>query len=166
MKKENIAPADPVYTVTRSKDEYRLTITKWGMKFPNKAPLIFNSRIETIKEKSYWKKLFTTSRCIIPMTAFYEWIKEGDKKKPQRIYLPEDDLFFVPGIFTPVGNDTCTSLITTSPNKFMVHVHNRMPVLLSFDEGLEYLHNDFDANLDLCQPYPDIMKMGIEPANI
>ena len=48
----------------------------------------------------------------------------------------------------------------------MIPVHNRMPVLLSFDEGIEYLHNDYETNLDLCRPYSDIMKMGIEPAAI
>lgn len=166
MKKENIAPTNRIFTVMYSNDEYKLTLTKWGFKFSDKFPLIFNSRIETIKEKSFWKTLFTKSKCLIPMTAFYEWTKQGTKKIPQRIYLPEDDIFFVPAIYKKDKDETSSSLITTTPNKFMEKVHNRMPILLKFEEGIEYLHNDYEANLDLCQPYSDKLKMEMEPAKI
>ena len=96
IKKENIAPTNKIFTVMYADNEYKLTLTKWGFKFSDKYPLIFNSRIETIKEKSFWKTLFTKSKCLIPMSAFYEWLKMGTKKIPQRIYLPEEELFFVP----------------------------------------------------------------------
>ena len=166
MKLENIAPTDPIYSIIYRNSGYNLAQTRWGFKFSDTAPLIFNSRIETIKEKQYWKTLFMNSRCLIPMTAFYEWIKVGTKKIPQRIFLHETELFFAPAIYDRDRNILCSSIITTAPNKFMIPIHNRMPVLLNFDDGIKYLHNDYESNLKLCMPYSDELKMGIEQATI
>ncbi len=166
LKHENIAPTDKILTIILRNDEYILNVVKWGFKFSDDSPLIFNSRIETIRDNIFWKTLFTNSKCLIPMTAFYEWTKTGTKKIPQRIFLPDENVFYVPAIYSKDNVSVSASLITTAPNKFMKNIHNRMPVLLQLEEGIEYLHNDFDTNLELCQPFNDNLKMAIEPAVI
>ena len=117
--KINIAPTSKILTLTNTEQKYKITPMMWGIKFEEESPLIFNSRIETIKEKKYWYNLFNKNRCLVPMTAFYEWKKEGVRKVPYRIFLPEEKLFFVPALYLKKEEEFFTSLITTVPNLFI-----------------------------------------------
>jgi len=164
-KSVNIAPTNKIFSISYSDSNYKLSYSNWGIKFSADSPLIFNSRIETIKGKKYWMNLFDKNRLLVPMSAFYEWKKEGAKKIPYRIFLPDEELFFVPALFTlNKGKEISTSLITTTPNKFIKQIHHRMPVILRIKDGLNYLLDDADSNLTRCIPYTG--EMGMEPAEI
>lgn len=133
MLTENI----PVIVYDRG--EKFLTRMKWGIKFDpsNKSPLIFNSRDDTIQDKSFWWETFDKNRILVPMLGFFEWQDVGKKKKLKtRITIKEGKLFFVPGLFRK-NNDGVDefTIITTSPNKFMSEIHSRMPVILD-DNGV------------------------------
>lgn len=162
----NIAPTNKILSVTYDEGKYNVIQMNWGIKFAEKTPLIFNSRIETIKDKPYWYKLFSTSRCLIPMTAFYEWKSDGSKKIPYRIFLPDEKLFFVPAVFIKKADEYYTSLITTTPNKFIQKIHHRMPVILKPASAIDYLTCDAEENLERCIPFDDNEKMGMERAYI
>ena len=164
-KSTNIAPTNKILSITHNDNIYKLSQTTWGIKFSTRSPLIFNSRIETIKEKKFWLSLFDKNRLLVPMSAFYEWKKEGTKKIPYRIFLPDEELFFVPALsHIDKEKNTYTSLITTTPNDFIKPIHNRMPVILKIKEAINYLIDDPDTNFSKCQPYPG--KMQMEPASI
>ena len=99
------------------------------------------------------------------MSAFYEWKKEGTKKIPYRIFLPDEEIFFVPALsYIDKDKNTFTSLITTTPNDFIKQIHHRMPVILKIKEAINYLIDDPESNLTKCQPYSG--KMQMEPASI
>jgi putative SOS response-associated peptidase YedK len=166
-KTENIAPTNKIFSISYSDTNYKLSYTNWGIKFSPTSPLIFNSRIETIKEKKYWMTLFSKNRLLVPMSAFYEWKKEGTKKIPCKISLKSEDMFFVPGLYNKdkEGNKTI-SLITTEPNEFMKSIHNRMPVILNLKEATEYLNAEAEDNLQRCIPYKDSDNMEMEVADI
>lgn len=155
--KHNIAPTQTIITIMQENGKIRSVPMNWGIKFKNDSPLIFNSRIETIKEKPYWMNLFDKNRCLVPMSAFYEWVKENGstRKTPHRIYLKDKKFFFVPALYVERGDEFFASLITTTPNKFIEKIHHRMPVILRPEEALEYLTNDYSSNLIKCVPYPD-----------
>ncbi len=162
-KKENIAPTDKIYAIRLLKGVFTLSLLNWGIKFKEDSPLIFNSRIETIKEKKYWFTLFDKYRCIVPMSGFYEWKKEGTRKIPHRIYLPGQEIFFVPALYyTDKQNNLYTSLITTVPNNFIKSIHHRMPVILDMKTASDYLQNDANRNLELCVPLNDSISMDAE----
>ena len=164
-KNVNIAPTNKILSITFIDSSYKLSQTNWGIKFSPGSPLIFNSRIETITEKKFWLSLFDKSRLLVPMSAFYEWKKEGTKKIPYRISLPDEELFFVPALsYIDKDKNTFTSLITTTPNDFIKQIHHRMPVILKIKEAINYLIDDPDTNLSKCQPYSG--KMQMEPASI
>lgn len=110
LNKKNIAPTNSIAALIYSGDTFKLKTMGWGIKFSAGSPLIFNSRLETILEKPYWKNLLKSSRCVVPMTGFYEWKKEGTRKIPYRIYLPGQNIFFVPGLFLEMKGDTAASL--------------------------------------------------------
>ena len=139
----------------------------WGIKFKEDSLLIFNSRIETIKEKKYWTTLFDKNRCIVPMTGFYEWKKEGTRKVPYKIFLPDKPIFFVPALYTVDKQKIIyASLITTTPNKFIQSIHHRMPVIFDIKEALAFLSSGVEENLSHCLPYDDNKEMEAVKANI
>ncbi len=165
LKSVNIAPTNKILSITHKENSYKLSQINWGIKFSTGSPLIFNSRIETITEKKFWLSLFDKNRLIIPMSAFYEWKKEGTKKIPYRIFLQDEEIFFVPALYH-IGKDKniFSSLITTTPNEFIKPIHHRMPVIFSLKDGLDFLTNDLKSILTKCQPYPG--KMQMEPGSI
>jgi len=161
----NIAPTDKIFSISQADNIFKLSIVNWGIKFSDDSPLIFNSRIETIKEKKYWMNLFSKNRALVPMSAFYEWKKEGTRKIPYRIFLPDENLFFVPALYhMNKDKNIFASLITTTPNKFIKPVHHRMPVIFKIKDGINFLSDDPEANLAKCIPYTG--EMALEPASI
>jgi len=163
---EDIRPTNKIMTLVTGEQKLALTTTKWGIKFSEKSPLIFNSRIETIKAKKFWTGLFEKNRAVVPMTAFYEWPKVNNKKVQHKIYLKDIPLFYVAAILFVKEGEVCTSLITVPPNEFMEGVHNRMPVILSLKNAVSYLNNDAEKNLNICVPYPNSKEMKMEEADL
>jgi len=164
--KYNIAPTQKVLTLIKSDNSFNLKLMNWGIKFSPSSPLIFNSRIETIKEKSFWFKLFSKNRCLVPMTGFYEWKKEGNKKQPYKINLKNEPLFFVPALFHQTKDDYYASLITTTPNNFIQPIHHRMPVIFRKEEALNYFTQNAEYNLAHCLPLNDTIPMLMQPVSI
>lgn len=166
IKKENIAPTDLIVNISKKEETLIFDISNWGIKFKPGSPLIFNSRIETIKEKPYWKSLFTKNKCLVPMTGFYEWKKSGAKKIPYKIYLPDEGMFFVPALAAYINNQKFVSLVTTEPNAFMKDIHHRMPVILNKENIVDFFENDIEANIEMCRPLADDIPMELEEAEI
>jgi len=167
LKQEDIRPTDPIVAMRYTKDKkYSLNLMRWGLTQKINKPII-NTKIETIQSSDYWKNLFTFNKCLVPMSGFYEWqdprsgkIAEGKKRKtPYTVYLPGHDLFFAAGIFTNENDGLRASILTTEPNRFMKQIHDRMPVIFTIKQGIEYLHNNAETNFDLCKPYDDKMEM-------
>ena len=166
LKTVNIAPTEKITGIRKLEVKYLLSSYEWGIKFSNTSPLIFNSRIETIKEKQFWLDSFDMNRCLIPMSAFYEWRKEGSKKVPYRIFLKTEDLFFTPALYYKNNeNSYYASLITTTPNEFIKPIHHRMQVIFTYQNAVSFLTNTLDENLKLCIPFPNPENMGMERVN-
>lgn len=163
---EDIRPTNKIMTIVNGKNKLALTTTKWGIKFSDKSPLIFNSRIETIKAKKFWTGLFNRNRAVVPMTAFYEWPKINDKKVQHKIYLKDILLFYVAAISFVKDGEVCTSLITVPPNEFMEGVHNRMPVILNLKNSVLFLNNTVEENFNVCIPYPNKKQLAMEEAEL
>jgi putative SOS response-associated peptidase YedK len=166
LRQINIAPTDKTLTLFNDKNNIIIKTSKWGIRFDKdkKSPFIFNSRIETIKEKRYWTQLFYKNRCLIPATAYYEWKEINKIKIPHMISLSEEDFFFIPSIFVLLDNTIYTSMITTLPNKFVKSVHNRMPVILDKFKGIEFLNANPEQALNFCTPLDDKINMKIDIA--
>ena len=167
VKTVNIAPSDKITGIRKQQKKYLLSSFQWGIKFSQSSPLIFNSRMETIIEKKFWMDSFNRNRCLVPMTAFYEWKKEGGKKIPYRIFLKTEDLFFIPALYYINNENTYSaSLITTTPNEFIKPIHHRMPVIFTYGNAVSFLTNTVDQNLKLCVPFPSPEIMEMERVNL
>ena len=166
----NIAPTSNVLVIRGINKEKEGTFMRWGfipqwVSDPKKIPLFNNVRAETVALKPIFKKAFRTQRCIIPATGFYEWKKSSDGKSKQPYYVTTSEdgcpISFA-GIWetttiNDVAIDSC-AIITTECNDLMRPIHNRMPVILSYesidtwlkpeklpDEMLQFFLKPYDA---------------------
>jgi len=165
----NIALTNKIIGINKSDKKYSIRYFNWGIKFSESSPLIFNSRIETIKDKKFWWGLFNKNRAIVPMTGFYEWKKESGRKIPYKIFLPNKETFFVPAIFfnKKEADAPFASLITTTPNKFIKKVHHRMPVIFDeLNDAVKFLNEDSRNIVEMCEPFDDKKVMELERASI
>jgi len=163
----NIAPTQDVPIVVEEEGARYLEMVQWGLlpawaKDPSLGRKIINARSETIAERPAFKPALARRRCVIPSDGFYEWKTEEGARQPIHIRRKDGELFGFAGLWEewkqPDGTPlrTCT-IITTSPNKIMDPIHNRMPViLLPEDEAtwLDVTANKPAAVLRLLRPYP------------
>ena len=120
---------------------------------------MINARAETILEKPTYKRLIKSKRCLVIADGFYEWQKKVDKKIPYRIFLKNDELFAFAGIWDHWGEGEnefySFSIITTTPNKLMATIHDRMPVILEPEDESKWLQDiPIDRVLALIRSYP------------
>lgn len=163
----NIAPSQPVLSVINDGSINRLGYLKWGL-VPSWAKdekigfKLINARAETLSEKPSFREAFKKRRCLVIADSFYEWKCHDDKNKtPMRIKLKSNGLFAMAGLWESWKSakgpiHTCT-IITTSPNKLMKGLHDRMPVILQKEEEQSWLDPKTDiATLhSLLKPYSD-----------
>ena len=134
----NCAPSQKLPVITNT-EPAKLNYFKWGLipfwaKDPKIGFKMINARSESITEKPAYKNAFKRRRCLVPANGFYEWRKDTNKT-PFRIFLKSEELFAMAGIWAvwkdAEGKPIHTfSILTTSPNKLMEPIHNRMPVIL------------------------------------
>ena len=164
----NVAPTQQV-GVIRCCDEgnrNRLDFLKWGLipswsKDAKIAGHTINARSETVAEKPAFRHAIKYKRCIVPVNGFYEWSHTGATKRPYFIHPADNVPMSLAGIWEqwkgPDGDMETFSILTTSANKLVSQLHDRMPVILSPDKHALWLNrnmHDAHALVDLYSPYP------------
>jgi putative SOS response-associated peptidase YedK len=87
----NIPPTSHTPVVT-SEDTEEILIGHWGF-VPSSAKKgvrtkpVINARAETVLDKSYFKSAIEKRRCLIPVTGFFEWKREGNSKTPYHFHM-------------------------------------------------------------------------------
>jgi putative SOS response-associated peptidase YedK len=136
-------------------------IPEWSPEFKMKFSTI-NARSEGVFESRLYKKPVLTRRCIIPVSGFFEWKKEGSAKRPFKIFLKDSPIMSLAGIWTSWRAGTpeeqrSFSIMTTGANSFMEKIHDRMPVILDkkqFEEWLDPEVHEQDAISAMLKPCP------------
>ena len=137
----NVCPTVQISVVTSDGDARRLRPMRWGFvphwyEKPNGGPLLINARAETIAEKPAFRAACRARRCLIPVTGFYEWTRDG-KTTPLPWFVQRRD--GAPLVMAGIWQDwergdeahTTCAIVTTSANKAMARIHHRIPVILS-----------------------------------
>lgn len=141
----NIAPSQSVLAVINNGRHNKMGYLRWGLIPPfakdiSSGNKMINARSETLLEKPSFRTAYKKKRCLIIADSFYEWKRLDEKKKiPMRIKLKSEELFAMAGLWenwkSPEGKSifSCT-VITTTPNKLVGDIHDRMPVILRPDD--------------------------------
>lgn len=157
-----IFPNDTSIVVVRDKQNF-LKNMKWGFINPYNNRPIINARSETVYQKSMFKDSFNKRRCLIPVTAFYEWKKEHKISVKYEIKIAHKNIFSLAGIYNSYKNNknqtyTVFTILTTSPSKAIEDIHGRMPVIINEEFEEEWLSNkdkNFEFIKSLMKPYQD-----------
>jgi len=164
----NIAPSQPVavvHVVAKDSSIRELAQLRWGLipswaKDPAIGNRLINARAETVADKPAFRVAFRRRRCLIIADGFYEWRKVGKGKIPYFFRLREDRPFAFAGLresWQDSNNhsiESCT-IITTSPNKTVQPIHNRMPVILD--------PKDYDLWIDPAVTQPELLLSVLCP---
>jgi putative SOS response-associated peptidase YedK len=168
----NIAPTQDVLVIREVDGARDAAMMRWGLipswsKDPGGGPPMINARSETLAEKPTFRTAFRRRRCIIPADGFYEWKKSPEgpkgKKQPYWIHRPDGGLFGFAGLWeswSPSGGgaarkhssdssakrsgiESCT-VVTTSANRTLAELHDRMPVILAPNDYALWLDPEVD----------------------
>lgn len=136
----NIAPMQKHLILQMDNETRELLPARWGLvnswaKDNKNAAKQINARAETVAARPAYRAAFKHRRCIIPADGFYEW--SGDKKArmPFRFHRPDGKLLLFAGLTErwerePGQWEQTFTIITTTANKLMSSLHDRMPVIL------------------------------------
>lgn len=134
-----------------------LHIFKWGLipfwvKDQKQADEIkrmtLNARADTVFQKPSFREPIMKKRCLVPSTGYFEWRHEGNKKIPYYIYVKDEPIFSMAGVYDSwldrsTGEVISTfSIITTEANELTGYIHNtkhRMPAILSLEDEERWL---------------------------
>ena len=126
-------------TINKSVSLHWGFISPWLKQKPG-SKLLINARAETLAEKLIFRDDFQKRRCLIVADGFYEWTKE---KKPFYFYLKNGQPLGLAGIYEPATAEGAPKasfvIITTSPNKIIAPLHDRMPVIIPADQRCLWL---------------------------
>jgi putative SOS response-associated peptidase YedK len=192
----NVAPTQEILVVRSSPDrekavqgEREAKLMRWGLvpvwsKDLKVGYRMINAKRENLLKSRAYAPLVDKfrHRCLIVADGFYEWMKAEDPKQPRqpwRFTVDGGEPFAFAGLCTRKEWDdpdergyddgylyTCT-LITTTPNKVVAPVHNRMPAILPSPEAeTAWLRPDLSAEdaVAMCEPL-DPRRMDGAPAN-
>jgi putative SOS response-associated peptidase YedK len=158
--------------------ERQLRVLTWGLvpfwaKDPSVGSRMINARMETVAEKPAYRRAFEKRRAILPADGYFEWYatdavtKAGKPRKQPYFIRPADGgLLAMAGLYeiwrdpTKADDDptrfrwTCTVLTTTAEDS-LGHIHDRMPLMLTpdrYEQWLDPRHHDKEQLLALLEP--------------
>jgi putative SOS response-associated peptidase YedK len=150
---EGASPARP---------ERQLRAVTWGLvPFWAKDPAIgnkmINARMETVHEKPAYRQAFKSRRCLLPADGYFEWYPTEQRtkagkpvKQPFFIHPADGSVMAMAGLYEiwrdPTRDEddpqrfkwTCTVLTTTAEDA-VGHIHDRMPLLVERERWGEWL---------------------------
>lgn len=104
---------------------------------------MFNARAESIDSSRAFGDAFLRRRCIVPISGFYEWIREGKRRLPQHVLAADGEALLLAGVWEhwSRGNESIDSfaIVTTAVHEQLAFLHDRQPLMFSATDALDWL---------------------------
>ncbi len=149
--------ADPVEEKQR-----RLAVLNWGLvpswaKDRSIGSRLINARVETLAEKPAFRRAFASRRCLLPADGYYEWYPTSGRtkankpiKRPFFIHPADGGVLAMAGLYeiwrdSSVDEDSpgafvwTSTVITTTAEDSLGHLHDRMPMIVESDRYADWL---------------------------
>lgn len=152
---------DPVFSVApRTKapvvrehidddDQLQRTVelARWGFKpgwAKDKGSRPINARFETAATNGMFRAAFTSSRAVVPMSGYFEWVDTETGKQPYYVHATDEHQLHAAGLTTASKNDhgewdVSFTIITREAKDAAGDVHDRMPAFLDEELMTEWL---------------------------
>lgn len=175
----NVAPTQPIPIVRLVNGARSFALMRWGLmpswlKDPKTFPLLINARGESVLEKPAFRNAMRRRRCLIPTDGFYEWIA-GTPKRPYFVRARRNADGTAPPLafaglwetwIGPNGEELDTAaIITTSANRTLAAIHERMPVFVppaAFDRWLDCANVQAEEAAALIRPADEALLEAYE----
>jgi putative SOS response-associated peptidase YedK len=112
---------------------------RWGFHRPF-SDAVNNARSDNFKS-TVWSEALAFRRCLVPMSAFYEWqsLPKGGKQAYE--FRREDgDWIWVAGLWEDSEKlGPCYATITTEPSDLVKPIHDRMLAIVDIEVGEMFL---------------------------
>jgi len=164
----NVAPTQPVPIVRLSEGKRQFALVRWGLipswvKDPRTFSLLINARAESVLEKPAFRNAMKRRRCLFLTDGFYEWQEEGGRKRVYHVRRKDGGPMAFAGLWEtwtgPNGEEQETAaIVTTSANRTLSVIHDRMPVVIApdaFEMWLDSANVDAKVAEALIAPAPE-----------
>lgn len=143
----DLCPSQNTSTISLINGNYQQLDTSWGIQPSWSKRLLINAQSETVTQKPTFRNAFTSNRCLVPCSGWYEWRAEEGKKVKYLFSHADNQPMYMAGI---TYNSDIHQLVTltTSPNEKCKQYHKRMPVIV-LPENIDYW---FNARTEQLQP--------------
>ena len=155
----------PIIRINPLSSKRESTLARWGlvpawakdMKFGTHC---INARVETMSNLPAYRAAYRNRRCLVPVSAFFEWDGSAGKKAKWRVWLQDQPLFALAGLWerwtsSRDGQMVETyAIVTTAANERLSKVHDRMPVIVAPDRYESWLDTGC-TQMDLFVPVPE-----------
>ena len=110
----------------------------WGYAMPDGKRLI-NARSETAAGKPMFRDSMRARRCLLPMSAYFEWERRGGERIRYRIAPEAGGLHFLAGLYRFEGGYPVCTVLTAQAAPEIAFIHHRMPVILPAEKRETWL---------------------------
>src|SRR4029077_15538377 len=132
----------------------------WSKPLKELRMATFNARAETVDTKPVFRDAFKRTRCLIPMSGYYEWKDTPSGKQPWYFTARDGSPLLTAAGLWDEWKDRATgerlksrTMIATGTNDFAADIHDRMPVFLTEPEFAPWLSGE--AGAEYLKPVPD-----------
>ena len=148
----NTAPTEQTPVLLKNEEgQWDLRSMRWWLvpswaKEPTTKYAMFNAKSETLSSSSAFKEPFKLRRCVLPVSGYYEWKREGGVKVPYYVEPQNDSGFALAALWDRwQGGDqvieSCTIVTAAAPPP-MQGIHHRIPVHLAMRQVEEWVGAD------------------------
>lgn len=135
-----IFPGDHVPVLCKSRTgRVRPFAMEWGYHSADGRRII-NARSETADQRAMFQESMRLRRCMLPMSAYFEWAKYENKKIKFRIAPEEKQLHYLAGLYRFEGTQPVCTVLTRAASSQIAFIHPRMPVILSAQDSAAWLN--------------------------
>jgi len=114
--------------------------TRWGIQPQWAKRILINAQAESAHEKRTFKTAFAQSRCLVPVTGWYEWRKESSAKTKYLFTQQNEQPLFMGGLVFQGEQHPELVTFTIAPNEKCAAYHHRMPLFV-LPEQIDYWFN-------------------------
>ncbi len=156
--------------------EWQTEMRSWGFvrTRPDKSgkmvkDILFNAAGEGLPTNSAFRKAFANSRCLVPMSSWYEWPEAAGVKEQVEIGMNGRKVFVAAGLFE-TSKDAATgesietfTMVTVPPNELLGTVLDRAPLVLRDQDLDTWCKEGTVLAQSLIRAHPDPSAFWIRP---
>lgn len=147
----NAAPTENIVVLRLGEDgqpelvSMRWWLTPFWSKEVSTKYSMFNAKSETAAKSPAFREPFRKRRCVVPVSGFYEWVRENNQKLPYYITPAHSPGLLLAGLWDHWTNAETGevlesfTVLTTAAAPGMEFIHKRQPVMLSMADAHRWM---------------------------